>query len=530
MSYIFKQATLNHEYKQIHKLNYETFVEEIPQHEANDHFELIDTYHNNNTYLLALKDGDLVGMLAINENRPFSLDKKIGPVEHCLPCPAEYICEIRLLSVKKKYRNGRVFFGLAQLLAQYCLTHQYDTGIISGTIHQLKLYKQIGFTPFANLVGTEEAQYQPMYMTRDSFLASAAGRFAKPTISFLPGPVQNQSELNEAISRPTVSHRHPSFLKRFSKAKKALSELTRSKYTQILLGTGTLANDVIAAQLKILDGKGLILINGEFGERLVNHATRAGLHFKTIHQKYGEPFCYSKLKEDISEFDWIWAVHTETSTGMINDMDSLKILAQHHRAKLCLDCISSIGAIPLNLEDIYLAAGTSGKALGSLSGLSFVFHNHQAKPNQKIPSYLDLGMYDQHSTPFSHSSSLIEGLLHVLEVPSHIRENKLLTNYNELIRCAKQNQLDVLCPDSSRSSFIITIPFPESANSFHIGLCMENHGYLIHYASDYLQKNNWIQLSTLNIHNVSCIEPMMDYLKKFIDYEIKWSDTVTTNT
>jgi aspartate aminotransferase-like enzyme len=55
-------------------------------------------------------------------------------------------------------------------------------------------------------------------------------------------------------------------------------------------GSGTLANDAIAAQLSLLDGRGLVLSNGEFGERLIDHARRFGLSFDVLKIEWGEAF------------------------------------------------------------------------------------------------------------------------------------------------------------------------------------------------------------------------------------------------
>ncbi|TKI89474.1 GNAT family N-acetyltransferase, partial [Bacillus wiedmannii] len=107
--------------------------------------------------------------------------------------------------------------------------------------------------------------------------------------------------------------------------KKRLLHMTKAKHVQLMLGTGTLANDAIALQLRSLKGKGLVLTNGEFGNRLVGHAARAQLHFDTYKKEMGEPFIYTELKKIMGtgNYGWLWFVHHETSTGMLNDLDEL---------------------------------------------------------------------------------------------------------------------------------------------------------------------------------------------------------------
>ena len=166
-SLIFQTATPN-EFEQIFKLNYKTFVEEIPQHERNIEKRLVDKFHDENTYLVCMDGGILISMLAVRDKRPFSLDLKLPQLDSYLP-PYKSICEIRLLAVEPDRRKTRVFGGLILQLAKYCDDHGYDLGIMSGTTRQLKMYRHLGFTPFGPLVGKKGAQYQPMYITLDSY-------------------------------------------------------------------------------------------------------------------------------------------------------------------------------------------------------------------------------------------------------------------------------------------------------------------------------------------------------------------------
>ncbi len=166
----FKIATEECEFELIHRLNYKTFVEEIPQHHADPARRLVDKFHSENTYVICLSGDRLVGMLAVRGNRPFSLDQKLVNLDSYLPGGCK-LCEVRLLAVEKEFRSGQVFQGLLALVVQYCIQRGYDTAIISGTTRQQKLYRHLGFVPFGPLVGTAEALFQPMYLTKESFEA-----------------------------------------------------------------------------------------------------------------------------------------------------------------------------------------------------------------------------------------------------------------------------------------------------------------------------------------------------------------------
>ncbi|MEZ4707477.1 MAG: GNAT family N-acyltransferase [Caldilineaceae bacterium] len=164
----FKIADQPHEFAQIHRLNYETFTQEIPQHPANDAGLLIDKFHAQNSYFICMDGPELVGMFALRDQRPFSLDQKLANLDSYLP-PHKSVVEIRLLAVRPERRTPTVFRGLMQIGAAYVIEKGYDLAIMSGTVRQSKLYRGFGFTPFGPLVGAENAQFQPMYLTKDAF-------------------------------------------------------------------------------------------------------------------------------------------------------------------------------------------------------------------------------------------------------------------------------------------------------------------------------------------------------------------------
>jgi N-acyl-L-homoserine lactone synthetase len=164
MGFIVKTASTDDEFEQLYAMNYQTFVEEIPQHQHNDSKKLIDKFDRLNTYFIVKKENEVVGMMAINTTRPFSLEYKLNNLEQYLP-PQHKLAEVRLLSVKPSQRNGKIFLLLLQAIREYGNTNHIDLAVISGTILQLSLYHRIGFVDFANPVGTELAKYQPMYIS-----------------------------------------------------------------------------------------------------------------------------------------------------------------------------------------------------------------------------------------------------------------------------------------------------------------------------------------------------------------------------
>lgn len=525
---IFKIADQESEFEQIHRLNYRTFVEEIPQHDPNPNQALKDRFDNENTYIICQRDDQVRGMVCVRGKRPFSLDEKLNNLDLYLPSGSTP-CEIRLLSVERNHRNGGIFLGLIQLLAQYCKSQGYDLAVISGTLRQQKLYRHLGFVPFGSLVGTSKARFQPMYLTLEAFedkvkrlfQFSPSHSMPKTLVNLLPGPVSVGPEVLQNFRRLPISHRSDSFIADFQKTKRLVCNLVRSRYVEILMGSGTLANDAIAAQLSLLSGSGLILSNGEFGDRLIDHANRFGLSFEVLQADWGETFIPNDIRRRVREnpkIEWLWAVHCETSTGVLNDMEKLKQLCAERGLRLCMDCISSVGNLPLDLHDVYLASGVSGKGLAAFPGLSMVFYNQPVSPAARsIPRYLDLGFYAaQGGIPFTVSSNLIHALkASLLHRPSE-RFIEDISALSRLLRSKLRGMgFRIVAPDAHASPHVITIALPETVRSESLGRHLERIGYSLSYKSEYLLRRNWLQICLMGECTAAQVTPLIELLWEF---------------
>ncbi|PYK97369.1 MAG: aminotransferase V [Verrucomicrobia bacterium] len=523
----FKIASEEPEFEQIFRLNYKTFVEEIPQHPPNPEKRLVDRFHHENAYLIALDGGQLIGMMAVRDKRPFSLDEKLGNIDRYLPA-GRRICEVRLLAVLPSHRNGMVFQGLLKLLLDYGLNQHYNLAVISGTVRQQKLYKHLGFVPFGPLVGSKEAQFQPMYLTLEEFVevatpllnvTSTADRALNP-ISFLPGPVSLRPEIRAALDQLPVSHRCDKFKEDFAFAQTLLCQLVRTQRVEILLGSGTLANDVTAAQLSLLSARGMILSNGEFGERLLDHARRFGLSFDAIELDWGGVFDRDQVRQALDRHgavQWLWASACETSTGILNDVEMLKELCAARGIKLCLDCISLIGTVPVNLQGVYLASCVSGKGLGAFPGLSMVFYHHDVAPQPaRLPRYLDLGYHaQQQGIPFTHSSNLLSALQAALkryDSPQPFAEIAELSGW--LRPRLRELGFRILAPDAHASPAVITLVPPGTNRSQRIGDQLQAAGFLLSYQSEYLRRRNWIQICLMGDCSRQSLVALLSELRK----------------
>ena len=534
-----KIADRQDEFDRIFRLNYETFVEEIPQHARNPERMLVDKYHAENLYLICLEDDELMGMVALRDRRPFSLDAKLPNLDAFLPKGARAL-EIRLLAVKPHKRHSLVFGLLMKALLARCMEMDYDVGLISGRIENIPLYEKVGFRPFGPRVGGPGAWYQPMRIDRDTLnrglgvlpkAAAAPDPSAAPslaavpgrTLNFLPGPVAHSCAVLEALAAPALSHRAERYAAMLGRTKAMLLQTTRSGGVEILAGTGTLANDVIAGQLSLRPGRGLVISNGEFGERLIRHAEGFRLAYAVHSEEWGCGIDLNAVEKTLRahpDIRWVWAVHCETSTGRINPLPELRGLCDRYAASLCLDCISSLGVTPVDLSGIDLASGVSGKGLGALTGLALVFHLVAPAPApMRLPRSLDLGLYAaSEGTPFSGSSNLLASLeaslSERLERSGSAFRDRIAASSAYLRECLEAAGIPVLLDADASSPAILTLPLPSSSDSLEMGARMELMGILLNYRGGYLTDRNWIQIALMADHSREDLRTLVSALEE----------------
>lgn len=527
---IFKIANEADELRQIQALNYRTFVEEIPQHHPNPDHLLADRFDDENTYFVCRRGEKVVGMIALRSNRPFSLDAKLSNLDSYLP-PHRSACEIRLLAIEPQHRQGRILAGLIGMVHHWFETRGHDLALISGTLRQKKLYQHMGFVAFGPVVGSPEAQYQPMYQFVDRFrervaeLNSAAfADLIRREVNLLPGPVSLAPAVQAVLSAKPVSHRSEAFEQMLQRTRRMLCELTHARAVAIAMGTGTLANDLVAGQLAQIPGRGLILSNGEFGQRLIDHATRLRLDFHTLEIPWGASFTETEIRQALAEGKpkaWLWAVHAETSTGVLNDLELLKRLACDSQVPLCLDCVSSLGVVPCDLRGVALASSVSGKGLRSMAGLALVFHDQNLPaPMMPLPRYLDLRLYLAPGVPFTLSSNLVAGLNLALETLNPgVRGSEVRETADWLCRQLQEAGVPLLAAAAVRFPGAITIPVPPPANSCALGKALQHAGWLVSYQSNYLIERNWIQLCLFGHTERADLEPLPRFLAAKIKCE-----------
>ncbi|MEO5959317.1 MAG: aminotransferase class V-fold PLP-dependent enzyme, partial [Opitutaceae bacterium] len=434
--------------------------------------------------------------------------------------------------VEPALRNGPVPAQLLQFATQHCIDRGDDLGVISGAVRRLKLYQALGFEAFGPVVGTAEAPYQPMFLTLEKFLRTCATRPSlrrsaaeeaaaeRETVNLLPGPVGISPRVLAAFARPPLSHRAPEFVALLATVRRRLAALTRAADVQVLPGSGSLANDIVAGQLAGLRGRGIVISTGEFGERLAEHARRAKLEFHWMRLPWGTPIGSDTLADAMAKAEgcrWLWMVHHETSTSVMNDLSLVKAFARQHGLALCLDCVSSVGAVPVDLSEVHLATAASGKGLASLPGLALMFHQEAPTPRQDLPRYLDLGLIAaSESVPFTHSSNLVAALDVALAEVERLPGGRCGSDEDAAwLRGELRAAGFALVADEAHASpIIVTVQLPSKSNVLRVGAALERRGFLTSYRSGYLARRNWIQFCLMSRPSRAALERLVVELRE----------------
>lgn len=343
----------------------------------------------------------------------------------------------------------------------------------------------------------------------------------KKPISFLSGPVMISPKVSKAFAQDAISHRSSEFSKLVDEVQSKLKILTKAKYSTLMMGSGSLANEAIAANLSTLENEfGLIISNGEFGERLINQATRHNLNFHSLKKNWGEIFDYHEIAEILlkKKIDWIWFVHCETSTGMMNDLERILTIANKTNAKVCVDCVSSIGIYQIDLSKIYLASASSNKGLESFAGIAIILHNYQPKPHNNISQYLDIGFYHvKNNIPFTFSSNLVNALNASLELILQKNKTAKIKKLNDaFVNFLQWQKIKIVVSEKVKSCAITTIEFEQAQQSEKLGKFLESQGILVHYKNSYLKERNWLQIAFFSSAiKFSDLEKLKNLILKF---------------
>jgi alanine-glyoxylate transaminase/serine-glyoxylate transaminase/serine-pyruvate transaminase len=223
-----------------------------------------------------------------------------------------------------------------------------------------------------------------------------------------PGPSNAHPTVLQALSRTPIGHLDPLYVELMGEVQELLRYTwqTDNRLTIPMSGTGSAAMEATLANTIEPGDKVLVALKGYFGLRLADMASRYRADVVTIEKPWGEAFSLAELEEALATHRpaVLALVHAETSTGILQPMDGIGDLCRKYDCLLLLDTVTSLGAVPLYLDEwkVDLAYSCSQKGLSCPPGLGPFTMGPRAEAKMmarqgKVPNwYLDVTLLNQY--------------------------------------------------------------------------------------------------------------------------------------
>jgi len=298
-----------------------------------------------------------------------------------------------------------------------------------------------------------------------------------------PGPSQVHPRVLAAMAEPLVGHLDPAFIALMEEVKRLLRLVfqTTNELTIPISGTGSAGLEATIVNLVEGGDEVVIGVNGVFGTRLSDVAARAGATVVAAEAPWGEIVHEDTLRAALARTrrpKLVVLVHAETSTGAWQPLEAASLLSREHGALFVVDCVTSLGGCPVEIDRIGIDAAYSGtqKCLSCPPGLAPVTFGPRALAalrarKSKVQSwYLDLTMLERywgeervyhHTAPISMNYALYEALRLVAEEGLEARFARHRLNHEALVAGLEALGLTMAVAPGCRLWMLNSVRIPE---------------------------------------------------------------------
>lgn len=242
---------------------------------------------------------------------------------------------------------------------------------------------------------------------------------------FNPGPVWVRPQVLEALTGPMLSHRSQAFMDLYGRILEKLPKVFRTApgraHTLASSATGVWE----AALVSCVEGPVLSLGNGAFSEKWGEMAQRLGLETDALKAEWGRPIPPDDVKAKLAakKYAAVTVVHSETSTGVLNDLPGIaKVVRENSDALVFADCVTSIAGTKVETDawGLDIALTGSQKAFALPPGLALFSMSERtlaaAKKKKLRGLYLDLVDIDAFAQKKQTPTTPCLPLLYALDV------------------------------------------------------------------------------------------------------------------
>ena len=298
-----------------------------------------------------------------------------------------------------------------------------------------------------------------------------------------PGPSNVHPRVLRAMAQPLVGHLDPAFLALLDRVQAALRRLfgTENELTLPISATGSAGMEACLVNLLEPGDDVVVGVAGVFGERMAEVARRARARVTCVETEPGTPLPEDAMAEAIARVRprVVSFVHAETSTGVCQPVEAIATAARDAGAFVVLDCVTSLGGLPLALDAWGIDAGYSGtqKCLSCPPGLSPATFSARAVEHvraRKTPVqswYLDVGLLASyfggprayhHTAPITAILGLAEGLRIVEEEGMEVRVTRHRSAAEQLIEGVRPLGFEPLVEARYRLPMLTTLRLPDT--------------------------------------------------------------------
>jgi serine---pyruvate transaminase len=309
---------------------------------------------------------------------------------------------------------------------------------------------------------------------------------------FTPGPTPVPPQVLAALAEPVLHHRGPDFRDVYRRCLERLQEVARTERDVLLLtASGSAAMESAVANLCSAGDRVLVVTAGYFGDRWAQIAEAYGCAVERLAYEWGAapaPEDLSQRLEELGGARAVFLTHSETSTGVVADVQALAAAASEAGALVVLDAVSSLGAVPLETDawGVDVVVSGSQKALMTPPGLALVAASEEAwaaRARSTSPRfYLDWertrAAQAKLDAPFTPATSLVVALDVALGL---LLEQGLEAAFDRHVRLgracragAKAMGLELFSPDDDSSAVVTAIHAPEGVDSGELVLTLRD--------------------------------------------------------
>jgi alanine-glyoxylate transaminase/serine-glyoxylate transaminase/serine-pyruvate transaminase len=228
----------------------------------------------------------------------------------------------------------------------------------------------------------------------------------------------------------------------------------------------------------------LVLVNGVFGKRMTDVATRLRADVDTLEFEWGTPVGVEAVQEKLGEkpYRLVAVVHAETSTGVCNPVAEIGGLVRQADALYLVDTVTSLGGMPVTMDawgcDV-LYSGTQ-KCLSCPPGLAPVSFSDRAVAKlrsraSKVPNwYLDLTMIIEywegakrlyhHTAPVNMLYGLYQALQCILDEGLENAYQRHRQAHEQLVAGLAELGLEMLVEAEYRLPMLNAVKVPEGVD------------------------------------------------------------------